>query len=151
MGDKIIITYAPHTGKKGQMQINLDAFFPCTQSALKKLLVIMDLEEYTKKQNIRECIAFIKEKIEIMEADKKAFAKEFQRHHQVMSDVTDEIESGRNAVGLPLTKEQAKENKDKLKAAKAICRDTKRAFEARKRDEVKLTANLNYLRVVALH
>lgn len=106
------------TWDQGQMQIIPDKFFPCSKKELKKLLSITSLDwEHEKeiKENLR--VYFQEKKVE-HEAAKKESARQHLEYRQKEADAKEIVTTKKHPNGVPLSKDELKEEKKKLKEYK---------------------------------
>ena len=99
---------------KGRMQILLDKFFPCTKKDLKKLLSIISLDwehETELKENLK---VYFQEQKTAHEAAKKAHAREHLEYRQKEADTKEIVTTGKRPNGVPLSKDELTEEKNKL-------------------------------------
>ena len=104
----------------GHYLIHLDEMFPCSKDKFKKVmkLVKWDWESYdTNKEIINQ---HFRSQIEENEAKMKALANRYFIYKQNFVDTNNIIETGRFPNGVPITKTELKDFKDKAKHYKVV-------------------------------
>lgn len=103
----------------GHMTIYLKAFFPATQAQMKKLLSIIRLDWEHEEDLIAEINNFLVELLETAEEDQKAAAKKYMDVRQCLVDTQTIISEKKWPNGVPLKKDEVKQERERLKSIKA--------------------------------
>lgn len=99
---------------KGRINIFLDKFFPCTKKDFKKLLSIISLD-WQYEHELREKLkVYFQEKKAEHENMKKHSAKMHLENRQLEADSKEMITTRKRSNGIPLSKDELAEEKEKL-------------------------------------
>ena len=90
----------------GEMNINMDAFFPTSQVRLKKLLKVIDLDFSHRDEHINTLNDYFNEKVETLEARRVASGKKYLDYKQKASDQETMVKDKKKANGVKLSKEE---------------------------------------------
>lgn len=129
----------------GRMTLNIDNFFPCSQSNLKKLCKIIDTcaDPYTKIHELHHLLGERKKALETMCQDIK---KDFQDAYTLKCDLEHMVKDGRYPSGLPLKRDELKEKKKELKEQSKCVNGMVSDFKRFTRDSKKVGSNMTTLK-----
>lgn len=102
----------------GRMIIHMDYFFPCPVSKQNKLLKIIDLDYLHKNDLILQMKQYLETRLDEIPEIKKNISKDYFNFKQTVADISAELESGKHANGVPLTKQSVAILKKELSDAK---------------------------------
>jgi hypothetical protein len=71
----------------GEVDINLNEFFPCNQRQLKKLVKMMDLEPETKQENVKACINYLKTASNMWYGAKRTYKRNQREQKRVIKNL----------------------------------------------------------------
>ncbi len=100
---------------RGRIHIFLDNFFPCTKKDLKKLLAIISLDwehETELKENLK---VYFQEQKAVHEVAKKENTRRHLEYRQKEADTKEIVTTRKRPNGVPLSKDEWKEEKEKLR------------------------------------
>lgn len=123
-----IITIRYNEGR-GKMVIYLDAFFPCTQAQMKKLLSVISLDWGHREQITKDIIDFCKEKAQMQESEKKNYANKYNTIRTQRVEAQNRVKERKDASGVPFTKEQLQVERDWVKLYRESEQEYNRAFK----------------------
>lgn len=129
----------------GQMKIDLDSFFPTTQTEIRKLFRVMDKQPETTQENIQKCIEFAKEKCEREKEKSKKYAHDYLHYKQVESELKEIIDSKKHPNGVKVTKEELKDLMDKRKDVYEEWRVAQKCFKTCQKRMEQLTKNIDFM------
>ena len=130
---------------RGQARIDLDAFFPTTQTEIRKLFRVMDKQPETMLDNIQKCIIFMREKCEREKEKSKKYASDYLRYKQAESELKEIIDSKKHPNGVKVTKEELKDLKDKQYDAHIECRISEKCFKTCQKRTEQLAKNIKFM------
>ena len=141
---KVDITYP-----SGHMRINLENFFPASQSNLKKLFKIIDKDQQHKDQIIRDIVSWMNEEIKNNEDTAKVYANKFMEIHPQVREVSARVENAENMVNRlkgtqahKMAADRLKETKREYNRLKGLEISYDRAFKRYSTRKEKLKKNL---------
>lgn len=129
----------------GQMTIDLDSFFPTTQTEIRKLFRVMDKQPETMLDNIQKCITFMREKCEREKEKSKKYAHDYLHYKQVESELKEIIDSKKHPNGVKVTKEELKDLRDKHKDAYEEWRIAEKCFKTCQKRTEQLAKNIKFM------
>ena len=130
---------------RGQARIDLDAFFPTTQTEIRKLFRVMDKQPETMLDNIQKCIIFMREKCEREKEKSKKYASDYLRYKQAESELKEIIDSKKHPNGVKVTKEELKDLREKRKDAYEEWRVAERNFKVCSKRMEQLQKNIKFM------
>ena len=110
--DRLDISYKDGTA---HMVIDMDYFFPTSKVRLKKLLKVIALDWQHSDDLIEKMMVHIQEKIPLVETDRQTTGKKYLDCRQLVEDTEQIIKDRKRQNGLPLSKDEVKEERKKLK------------------------------------
>lgn len=133
--------------KNGYIDIYIDQFFPCSQARFRFLF--KTIREFIWLNNVQEMTEQLKEnftnRISTMEIQKKIASTQYFAYMQEHADYRAMVESKKHPNGLPLTKEELKEFREKASAAKRTANVYHSNFNENERKITALKKNLEML------
>lgn len=135
------IEWVNEGGGKGQMTIHCDNFFPCSQSTLKKLLKVVDMDFQHQDDLLNNMMSYLKQAEVLKRKEKDEIKGVFQKEYEKMCSLQHLIQDGRFPNGLPLKKDDRKTKKEELKEQKKVVNDLQQKFKQADRDMKKLHSN----------
>lgn len=136
--------------ERSGMEIYINEFFPCNQTKFKKLFKVV--REFAWLNNVQEIVAQLelnfRRRIEEAEDRCKNQGRKYLEAMQEYNDFNRMIQSRKHPNGVPLKKEELKEVKEKLQAAKRRAAVHKGNFKKNIRLAEELKKNLNMLEQV---
>ena len=129
----------------GRMVIRLGNFFPTSQARLKKLVKIIRLDRDSDKL-IEKLKVYFQEKIPESEAEFQRCGKKYMEFKQRAADTGRMVQSKKRPNGVPLTKEELKTEKERLKDYRDWEKDYLR--QTKKQEKKQYLEHLEYLKTV---
>ena len=123
----------------GKMIIHLESFFPTSQTRLKKLLKVVDMDYDHKDELIQTMTDYFTEQVQQLEDGRMEHGKKFLDYQQKVADQEMLVESKKKPSGVRLTKDEWKQAKETLRKYKAIMKSQKSCFDrcCRKKEQFK--------------
>lgn len=129
----------------GEMLIHMNAFFPCSQSRLNKLLKVIELDWQHETE--------LKEKLKVYFQNKIAESGNLQLEagasalewNKKIAGINILIATKKKANGEKFTKDELKQKKEDLRYYKAMARNTLSAFKQHERNKAQYQKNLKLL------
>lgn len=123
----------------------MNAFFPCSQSRLNKLLKVIELDWQHETE--------LKEKLKVYFQNKIAESSNLQLEagasalewNKKIAGINILIATKKKANGVPLSKDELKQKKEDLRHYKAMARTTLSAFKQHERNKAQYQKNLKLL------
>lgn len=132
----------------GKMVIHLDNFFPTSQARLKKLIKIIRLDWQHSDELIEKLKVYFQEKISENEAGFQLYGKKYLDFNQRAADTGRMVESKKRPNGVPLSKEELKSEKERLKDYRGWEKDYLRKAKKCQQEKKKYLEHLEYLKTV---
>lgn len=106
-------------GRKGSMQVHLDAFFPTSQRNAAKLFQWVLEDWKNEEQSLQTLDQFFQEEVHELETEKIPYsAKKHLEYKQKVSDLDAVIKEMKHPNGVPVTKDELVNLKEELKVYK---------------------------------
>ncbi len=129
----------------GKMMIHMDNFFPTTKKNMKKLLSIISLD-WEHENELREKLkVYFQEKIEECEAGRKSSAKNHLDYKQKEVDTKQIVTLGKWPNGVPLSKDEWKDQKEKLRTYKAMAGECLSSFKRYEKQKAQFSEHLKMM------
>lgn len=141
---KDILTIRWKNGR-GKMSIDLSHMFPCSQKDLKNILKTISLDFENRAKLIKQLIEFLPRKSKELEESAKESGRTYLAYRERVANLSQMIESGKTAVGLPIDKDEIKNMKYDLRLFKSQMtknRNNCRKFTA---DFKKINKNIEFM------
>ena len=130
---------------KGRMNIFLDKFFPTTKTNLKKLLSVISLD-WQHEDELREKLkVYFQNKQSEHEAAKKENARKHLEYRQKEADSKEIVTTRKRPNGVPLSKDELKEEKEKLRRYKISASSHLSHYKQHEKDEKQFSEYLKLL------
>jgi len=138
--ENIIIQY-----ERGRMEINAGQFFPAAPRRFQRLLKVVDLD-WEHREEIRGALEVeFREKIAEREERILFYRKQLGKYQQEEAEAGRAVEAKKAPGGIPLTKEELKNQKEKLKYSRTQVRNLTRELKTCEREKKGYMGNLQLL------
>lgn len=127
------------------MTVNLNQFFPAAKSKLNKLVKVVQMDFEQNENIIEQMLNFCKKTVMECDTGRKQSAVLYGKAMQSAAEYRDRIESGKHPNGLPLSKEEKKDFKEKMKSQKALAKAYESDFKKYERNKERLLNNIEQL------
>lgn len=130
---------------RGRAQIILDKFFPCTKRDLKKLLAVISLD-WEHETEIKEHLkAYLQEKVTEHKGAKEESARQHIEYKQKEADAKEIVTTGKRPDGVPLSKDELKKEKEKLRRYKVSAGSHLSQYKQHQKNEKQFSEHLKLL------
>lgn len=129
----------------GRMSIVVKEFFPASQTRIRKLNSVVQMD-WSQNDFWEKVVQILQEAIEETRAEMKVKANEHTRYRTEEIETKNMIQSKKMPNGVPLTRDQIKEFRDKRMKYGEIARAAKRDFNHLKKKTEKLKDNIKFIR-----
>lgn len=123
------IKWANNGRGHGEMTINCEAFFPCSQKDMNLLLKTIDLDWKRKDEILKHMMEFLSDLEAKAKASEETIKAEYPKEFQKMKDLEHLISDCRHPNGVPISKVEMKTAKADLKEQKKLVRDLEQSFK----------------------
>ena len=127
------------------MTVNLNQFFPAAKSKLDKLMKVVQMDFEQNENIIEQMLNFCKNTVKECETGKKQSAVLYGKAMQNAAEYRNMVKSGKHPNGLPLSKEEKKDFKEKMKNQKALAKSYESDFKRYERNKERLLNNIEQL------
>lgn len=135
------IEWANNGRGHGEMTINCETFFPCSQKDMSLLLKIIDLDREHKDDILKRMIQFLMDLEAKAKASEETIKAEYHKEFQKMKDLEHLISDCRHPNGIPINDVELKIAKADLKERKKLVRDLEQSFKRSSRIAQKAKVN----------
>ena len=132
----------------GEMVIHMDNFFPTSQASLKKLVKIIRLDWQHSDELIEKLKVYFQEKIPEREANFQIYGKKYMEFKQRAADVERMVKNKKRPNGVPLSKDELKTEKERLKNYSEWERDYLRQAKKNQKEKERYSEHLEYLKSI---
>nr|UWI29373.1 MAG: minor capsid protein 2 [Bacteriophage sp.] len=132
----------------GKMVIHLNNFFPTSQARLKKLVKIIRLDWQHCDELIEKLKVYFQDKIPESETDFQTYGKKYMDFKQRVADTGRMVDSRKRPDGVPLSKDELKAEKDRLKDYRGWERDYLQKAKKAQRAKKQYLEHLEYLKSI---
>lgn len=133
----------------GRMVIHLENFFPTSQARLKKLIKIIRLDWQHSDELIEKLKVYFQGKIQESEANFQTYEKKYvEFFKRRVADTERTIKSQKHSNGVPLSKDELKAEKERLKNYREWERDYLQKAKKVQKSKKQYSEHLEYLKTV---
>lgn len=130
----------------GKMTVYLNGFFPTSQARVKKLLSIIRLDYEHEEALIASITEYLAEAVPTYREQQKDAARKWSNVHQCRVDMETHISERKWANGVRMTKDELKNEREKLKPTKLEEADWQKTFNRLKRLAEQTEKNLELMK-----